>query len=308
MGGVIGDIAIAAPPVIMMALGLFVMFRVMGELDLSVDATYTNGAAITALSVLSGASPWLGLLAATLFGALIGSIVFVIHRLGRTAFLLASLIVLTGLYSINLRVLGGATVGLIGEPSIFAIFGERPGDLARAGLLCLVVLGVLSALYAFLHTAFGLSMRAAGNNAVMARANGTDTRATLLVGAMMAGALYGLGGGLQVQIQGYADITMGIGAVVICVAALFLGELFFPPEGRIAAGLAAVVLGGALYVTILTLALRSGLPPTDLRLATASILAFAVMISSGQVRGRLRAGIAAVLATRSRDRAGNAAK
>ncbi|MEM8852342.1 MAG: ABC transporter permease [Pseudomonadota bacterium] len=281
----IADIALATPPVAMMALGLFLMFRVLGELDLSVDATYTNGAAVIALATLSGLSPWLGLLAAALTGALVSLLVFAIHRIGRTAYLLASLIVLTGLYSINLRVLGGATVGLIGQPSIFDSV-PFAAEWVRIALLLAILAVVCAALFGFLKTAFGLSMRASGNNAVMARANGVDTRKTLLVGALLAGALYGLGGALQVQIQGYADITMGIGAIIVCVAAVFIGELFFPPEGRIGAGLAGVLVGSTLYVVILTVALRSGLPPTDLRLATASILLVAVLLSSARLRGR----------------------
>ncbi|MEM8551236.1 MAG: ABC transporter permease [Pseudomonadota bacterium] len=282
----IADIALATPPVAMMALGLFLMFRVLGELDLSVDATYTNGAAVIALGTLSGLSPWLGLVAAALAGAVVSLLVFAIHRIGRTAYLLASLIVLTGFYSINLRILGGATVGLIGQPSIFDAV-PISGEWAEIALLITILALACGVLYAFLKTSFGLSMRASGNNAVMARANGVDTRMTLLAGALIAGALYGLGGALQVQIQGYADITMGIGAIIVCVAAVFIGELFSPPEGRVGAGLAGVVVGSTLYVVILTAALRSGLPPTDLRLATASILLVAVFLSSARVRGRL---------------------
>ncbi|XWN32397.1 MAG: hypothetical protein ROR55_04560 [Devosia sp.] len=289
----IADIALATPPVAMMALGLFLMFRVLGELDLSVDATYTNGAAVIALSTLSGLSPWLGLFAAAIAGALVSLLVFAIHRIGRTAYLLASLIVLTGLYSINLRLLGGATVGLIGQPSIFDSVPVA-SEGARIALLITILAAACGALYAFLKTTFGLSMRASGNNAVMARANGVDTRMTLLVGALLAGALYGLGGALQVQIQGYADITMGIGAIIVCVAAVFIGELFFPPDGRVGAGLAGVLVGSTLYVVILTAALRSGLPPTDLRLATASILLIAVLLSSARLRGRLTGSIDAM--------------
>lgn len=289
----IADIALATPPVAMMALGLFLMFRVLGELDLSVDATYTNGAAVIALSTLSGLSPWLGLFAAAIAGALVSLLVFAIHRIGRTAYLLASLIVLTGLYSINLRLLGGATVGLIGQPSIFDSVPVACEG-ARIALLITILAAACGALYAFLKTTFGLSMRASGNNAVMARANGVDTRMTLLVGALLAGALYGLGGALQVQIQGYADITMGIGAIIVCVATVFIGELFFPPDGRVGAGLAGVLVGSTLYVVILTAALRSGLPPTDLRLATASILLIAVLLSSARLRGRLTGSIDAM--------------
>lgn len=294
----IADIALATPPVALMALGLFLMFRVLGELDLSVDATYTNGAAVIALVTLSGLSPWLGLLAAAVAGALVSLLVFAIHRIGRTAYLLASLIVLTGLYSINLRILGGATVGLIGQPSIFDTVAID-AEWARIALLLAILAATCAGLFAFLKTSFGLSMRASGNNAVMARANGVDTRMTLLAAALTAGALYGLGGALQVQIQGYADITMGIGAIIVCVAAVFIGELFFPPEGRIGAGLAGVIVGSTLYVVILTVALRSGLPPTDLRLATASILLVAVFLSSARLRGRLAGSIDALRRSRS---------
>ena len=281
------DILLAAPPLIVMAFGLFLMFRICGELDLSVDATFTSGAAIVALVIHAGLSPWLGLLGSMAMGSMISLAVFLIHRVGMTQYLLASLIVFTGMYSVNLHILGGATVGLIGLPTIFDILPGQ-GDLPRIGLLLAIVAGVALVLWAFLNTRFGLTVRAAGRNPLMARANRIDTRLTLLVGALISGALFALGGALQVQIQGYADITMGIGAVIICVAAVFLGELFFPDSGRVAPGLASVVVGGFLYATILTLALRSGLPPVDLRLATAGILVVAVILSRPDLKARLR--------------------
>lgn len=274
----IADIALAAPPTVMTGLGLFLIFRVLGELDLSVDATFTSGAAILALTVLSGGNPWLGLAAAFLIGSLISFAVFAIHRLGRTQYLLASLIVLTGMYSVNLHLIGGATVGLIGKPSIFDILPWR-GDMPKIMLFAGIVLVAVVLLYLFLNTRFGLALRASGSNATMARANHIDTRLSLFVGSLIAGGLFALGGAMQAEVQGFADITMGIGSVIVCVAALFLGELVFPASGRIASGLAAVVVGAVLYTTILTIALRSGLPPIDLKLATAGILVVAVLIS-----------------------------
>lgn len=288
----IADIALAAPPIIIMSLGLLLMYRVLGELDLSIDATFTAGAAMVALVVIGGLSPWLGLLAAMGLGALVSLAVFTIHRVGRTQYLLASLIVFTGMYTINLQILGGASVGLIRQPSIFDLLPWR-GDWPRVAVLAGIVILVLVLLYSFLRTSFGLATRAAGNNPVMARANRIDTRTTLLVGALISGALVGLGGALQVEIQGYADITMGIGSVIICVAALFLGELFFPNTGRVGSALASVVLGGILYTAILTAALRSGMPPTFLRLTTAGILVVAVLLARSGATNALRAGIRA---------------
>ncbi len=276
------DIALASPPIIIMAFGLLLMYRVLGELDLSIDATFTAGAAIVALAVIGGLSPWLGLLAAMALGSVIGLVVFAIHRIGKTQYLLASLIVFTGMYTINLQILGGASVGLIRRPSIFDIMPWR-GDLPKIAVLTAIVAIVVVLLFTFLRTSFGLATRAAGNNPVMARANRIDTRITLLVGALISGALVGLGGALQVEIQGYADITMGIGSVIICVAALFLGELFFPNTGRVGSALASVVLGGILYTAILTVALRSGMPPTFLRLTTAGILTLAVILARAGV-------------------------
>lgn len=272
------DIALTAPPTVMTGLGLFLIFRVLGELDLSVDASFTSGAAILAMTVLSGGNPWLGLAAAFLFGSLISFVVFSIHRLGRTQYLLASLIVLTGMYSINLHLIGGAAVGLIDKPSIFDILPWR-GDVPRIILFAGFVVLAVGLLYLFLNTRFGLALRAAGSNATMARANHIDTRLSLFVGSLIAGGLFALGGAMQAEVQGFADITMGIGSIIVCVAALFLGELVFPPSGRIASGLAAVVVGAVLYTTILTVALRTGLPPIDLKIATAGILVLAVLIS-----------------------------
>ena len=290
----IADIALAAPPIIIMSFGLLLMYRVLGELDLSVDATFTAGAAIVALVIIGGLSPWLGLVAAMGLGSVISVVVFAIHRIGKTQYLLASLIVFTGMYTINLQILGGASVGLIRKASIFDIMPWR-GDLPKIAVLGIIVALVLILLYTFLRTSFGLATRAAGNNPVMARANRIDTRITLLVGAIISGALFGLGGALQVEIQGYADITMGIGSVIICVAALFLGELFFPNTGRVGSALASVVLGGILYTAILTSALRSGMPPTFLRLTTAGILTLAVVLARAGVTNGLHSGVRAAI-------------
>lgn len=285
------DIAMASPPMIVTALGVYMIYRVLGELDLSVDATFTAGASVAALTILRGFSPWVGLLAAMLAGGFISLIVFAIHRAGRIEYLLASLIVFTGLYSINLHVLGGATVGLIGHASIFDVLPWQ-GDGARIALLFAIVAVAVIGLGLFLHTSFGLTLRAAGANPVMARSNRIDTRLTLFVGSLCAGAFFALGGALQAQVQGYADITMGIGVVIICVAVLFLGELIFPATGRIAAGLSSVVVGAVLYSGILTAALRSGLPPVDLRLATAGILVGTVLVSRTGVRSLIASSFA----------------
>lgn len=279
---IVTNIFLSALPVFFLATGVWLMLRVLGEFDLAVDALFTTGAGVAALITLHGGSPWLGLLGAALCGAAGSAIAIGLHLWLRIPVLLATLITLTALYSVNLHVLGGSTVNLIGTPSIFgALVGSNMAEIAILGSLSVVV---GSLLFFFLHTRFGLAMRAAGQNTRMSRSFGVNTRWTLLIGAMISEALAACGGALQAQVQGYADVNMGVGSLIIGASAILLGELFF--RRGVLGGLLGALIGSVLYETVLVLALRSGMPAQDLKLVTGVILVVAILLSSGVSRLR----------------------
>lgn len=278
---IVFNILLSAFPVIFLSLSVWIMFRVLGEFDLSVDALFTTGAAVFGLAVLNGLSPWLGLVLAALCGAAGAALSITLHLRLHIPVLLATLILLTGLYSLNLHLLGGSTVNLMRVPSIFDGFGKD--EVSEIGVLAALSIMVGATLYLFFHTRFGLAMRAGGANSRMARSFGINTSTTLLVGTMISEALAAVGGALQAQVQGFSDVNMGVGSIVIGASAILLGELLFRSR-QVIAGLLAVAIGSCLYETVLVLALRSGLPPQDLKLVTAVILVVAILLSSGYQR------------------------
>ena len=283
IGSVVSNILLSGLPVICLALGVWLMLRVLGEFDLSVDALYTTGAAVSGMVVLGGGSPWLALALAFVAGAVAAGLSMLMHVTLKVPLLLATLIMLTGLYSINLHILGGSTINLIGSATIFEPFGE--GRTVKIVVLAVLVGAVALALYLFLNTRFGLGLRAGGVNARMSRSFGVNTRLTLLVGLILSEALAAVGGALQAQVQGYADINMGVGSIIIGASAILLGELFFR-NGKVLAGIIGVVVGSLLYEAVLVFALRSGLPPQDLKLVTAGILVVAMLAQAAPERVR----------------------
>ena len=269
----------------LVALGLFLSYRVLDVADLTTDGSFTLGAACSAVLTVQG-HPAAGLLLALLAGAAAGFVTALLQtRLGVQS-ILAGIITMTGLYSVNLMVMGGrSNLNMLKEGNLFtaaeALLGPA-GKLLLAGAFALG-LGVLLAL--FLRTQLGLSIRATGDNREMVAASSINPAFTTTVGLCAANALVALSGGLLVQYQKFSDVNLGTGMVVIGLASLIIGEVL-TGRGSVPRGILAAVLGAVLYRIIIAVALAANVGAQNFKLVSAVIVAAA--ISWPSVREKLQ--------------------
>ncbi|HWK61149.1 MAG TPA: ABC transporter permease [Eoetvoesiella sp.] len=266
----------------LVALGVLISFRMLRFPDLTVDGSFPLGAAVAATLISSGHDPFLATLAAALAGALAGAITGWLNVRLKIMDLLASILMMIALYSINLRVMGRPNVPLISEPTVFTVLqaGSLADYIMRPIILLVVVLAVKLALDWYFATQMGLAIRATGSNPRMARSQGVATGAMVLAGLAISNALCALAGALFAQSQGGADISMGIGTIVIGLAAVIVGESIFPSRKLWVMTLAAIV-GAVLYRFFVALALNAdfiGLRAQDLNLVTAVLVTLALVI------------------------------
>ncbi len=277
----------------LVALGVFISFRLLRFPDLTVDGSFPLGGAVCAILIANGVNPWLATLAATAAGAAAGLLTGWLNVKLKIMDLLASILMMIALYSINLRVMGGPNVPLINDPTLFTMLQPEGMDdyLARPLILLFIVIAAKLALDWFFSTERGLAIRATGSNARMARSQGVNTGAMVLLGMAVSNALVGLAGALFAQTQGGADISMGIGTIVIGLAAVIVGESILPSRRIIYATL-AVVIGAIVYRFFIAMALNSdfiGLKAQDLNLVTALLVIFALVIPQLKKRFTRRA-------------------
>lgn len=266
----------------LVALGVFISFRVLRFPDLTVDGSFPLGGAVAATLISAGHDPFIATLAATAAGALAGMMTGWLNVRLKIMDLLASILMMIALYSINLRIMGRPNVPLILEPTVFSVLqSDAIADyLMRPLLLVLVVLVAKCALDAYFSTHSGMAMRATGSNPRMARAQGIRTGAMIIGGMALSNALVGLAGALFAQTQGGADISMGVGVIVIGLAAVIVGESLLPSRKLVLATL-AVILGALVYRLFIALALNSdfiGLQAQDLNLVTAVLVTIALVL------------------------------
>ena len=277
----------------LVALGVFISFRLLRFPDLTVDGSFPLGGAVCAILIANGVNPWLATLAATAAGAAAGLLTGWLNVKLKIMDLLASILMMIALYSINLRVMGGPNVPLINDPTLFTMLQPEGMDdyLARPLILLFIVIAAKLALDWFFSTERGLAIRATGSNARMARAQGVNTGAMVLLGMAVSNALVGLAGALFAQTQGGSDISMGIGTIVIGLAAVIVGESILPSR-RIVYATLAVVIGAIVYRFFIAMALNSdfiGLKAQDLNLVTALLVIFALVIPQLKKRFTRRA-------------------
>jgi putative ABC transport system permease protein len=266
----------------LVALGVFISFRLLRFPDLTVDGSFPLGGAVAATLISGGVEPFTATLAAMAAGALAGLVTGWLNVKLRIMDLLASILVMIALYSVNLRIMGRPNVPLIMEPTVFTIMQPEwlTDYVARPLILVGVVLVVKLLLDWYFSTQSGLAMRATGSNGRMARAQGVNTGAMVLAGMALSNALVGLAGALFAQTQGGADISMGVGTIVIGLAAVIIGENILPSRKLLWATL-AVIIGALLYRFFIALALNSdfiGLKAQDLNLVTAVLVVIALII------------------------------
>jgi len=273
----------------LVAIGVYMTFRVLDFPDLSVDGTFPLGAAVAAVLITTGVNPHLATLAALASGFLAGFTTGLLNTKLRISALLSGILVMVALYSINLRIMGRPNISLIREVTIFDWASNFLGlsglglSIVVAGVAALVVFLMLNW---FLRTDIGLALRATGDNEQMVRGLGVDTDKTVLLGCALGNGLVALAGALVAQNQGNADINMGSGMIVMGLASVIIGEGIFRPKG-ISWVLVACFGGAFVYRLFMTLALYTTfLRASDLKLITAALVIIALAIPYLRKRAR----------------------
>ena len=265
----------------LVAFGVFMSFRILEFPDLTVDGSFPLGAAVSAIMIVSGVNPWLATLTAFGAGMMAGVVTAWMNTKLGILNLLASILTMIALYSINLRIMGKPNVALLGETTVLTPTESwgMPYYWPTPLAFSVVVLIVFFLLLRFLNSQSGLAMRATGANARMARAQGINTDRMIILGMAVSNGLVGLAGSLFAQSQGSADITMGVGVIVIGLASVIGGEAIITPKTMLLA-LIACVVGSILYRFAIALALNAdfiGLKAQDLNLVTAVLVTFAIV-------------------------------
>jgi len=263
-----------------MALGVYITYRILNYADLTAEGSFTLGAAVAArLIVGNNFDPLLSTLIAMLAGMTAGSITGFLHTVLKVPPLLSGILTMTGLYSINLRIMGMANIPLMrGTETLmtrmanFLGTNERIASIAVGGIFVLVVIGLLRL---FFNTEIGYALRATGDNEAMVKAQGVNTNRMKILGLMLANACVAMSGALAFQSLGFADIGMGIGVIVIGLASVIIGEVVFRDKHS-HRSLVAVILGSVTYRVIIALVLAIGIHPNDFRLISAIMLALAL--------------------------------
>jgi putative ABC transport system permease protein len=263
------------------AIGVYITFRVLAFPDLTVDGSFPLGGAVAAVLIINGANPWLATLAALGAGICAGLGTSLLNTKLRINALLAGILMMVALYSINLRIMGRSNIPLLREVTVFDQAAQFFGVTASVPLSIILMLVIVSIVLAilnwFLRTEIGLALRATGENEQMVRGLGADTDMTTILGVSISNGLVALSGAMIAQNQCFSDVGMGIGMIVMGLASVIIGEGLFRPRG-ITAILLAVVGGTFVYRLFIGVALRLGLPPSDLKLITALLVIIALAI------------------------------
>ena len=267
-----------------LAVGVYLSYRFLNISDLTSEGSFTLGAAVCASNIVRGMDPLLSCILALIAGALAGLVTGVLHTKFKMPSLLAGILSMTGLYSINLRIMGKANIPLTQSVTLltklkdmFGLTRDRDGAI-YLGLIVVIILIVL--LVWFFNTEFGFSVVATGNNDKMIRANGVDSDKTIIAGLMLSNALIALSGSLVSQYNGYADVTMGIGAIVVGLASVIIGEVLFKDK-YFAVCLIGDVVGSIIYRLIVTFVVNTNfISANDMKLFTAIVVAVAIIIAN----------------------------
>ena len=267
----------------LMAIGVYITFRILDVADLTVDGSIATGGAAAVMLIRAGMNPWLALLCALVCGMLAGFVTGMFHTKCGIPAILSGILTQLALYSINLRIMDSKANQAVGVDKYPLMVSQRfVRDLSLKNplpVLLLFTFGVIALLYWFFGTERGCAIRATGANQNMARAQGINTNANVVFGLMLSNGLVALSGALLAQFQGAADVNMGRGAIVIGLAAVIIGEVIF---GKLFTNfglkLLAVSIGAVIYYFVLQIVLQLGLNTNDLKLITALIVALFLAI------------------------------
>ena len=291
----------------LMAIGVYLAFRILDYPDLTVDGSFPMGAALSTLLITKGMDPFLALLFALLAGGAAGFMTGILHTKGKVNGLLAGILTMTALYSINLKIMGTANLSLFRFETIFtpletfkssvqstlgeSILATTINDWMFTGIILVIVVLFKKSIDWFLQTEIGLTIRATGDNPSMIRSVGVNTDYSTMIGLVLSNALVGLSGGLMAQYQGYADIQMGIGMIVVGLASVIIGEAIFGTKS-IRRATFAVVGGAVIYRLVIALALYlPGFNPTDMKLITALLVILSLTVPRFSLRNKKKVSI-----------------
>ena len=285
-----------------MALGIYLTFRILDIADLSVDGSFATGGAVCAVALIAGIHPIIAILLATLSGFLAGFITGFLHTKCKMPAILAGILTQLALYSINLRIMGKSNIPLLQSSTLFKDFAKLIPLTSQWITICIGIffsLIVVIGIYWFLGTEFGSCLRATGNNENMVRANGVNTDTMKLFGLMLSNGLVAMSGALVTQQQSVADVKMGTGAIVIGLASIVIGEVIFGKKAgfklrltsigsnalavvgssyTLMTFLTSIIIGSIIYRMIVAIVLQMGLNTDDLKLLTAFIVAVALTV------------------------------
>ncbi len=263
-----------------MALGVFLTFRVLDIADLSVEGTFPLGAAVAATLIDAGHSVWFAMLIALIAGCIGGTVTALLTTKLKIPALLSGILTMIGLYSVNLMIMGKANVPLLRAETVFTLTENLFGVSSVVatlivGLVATVIVGAI--MYWFFGTVLGTAIRATGCNPQMARAQGINTNVMVILGLLISNGLVALSGALVAQSNGFADVGMGTGTIVIGLASVIIGEVLFGSRS-FKNWLISVVLGSVVYRAVIAIVLELGMPPNDLKLFTAVLVAIALSL------------------------------
>jgi len=261
----------------MIAVAVLIPFRILQFADMTGEGTLAFGACVTAKFLVSGYEPTFALMLGALFGSLGGMLTATIHAQLKINTLLCGILVLSMLYSIDIRVMGQPNTALFNFPSIFAYLPDGDNLNVRIALLACIDILLVALIIWFLGTQHGMAIRAIGSSQAMARAQGINVQLYTLAGLGMANLVAALGGGLLAQNQGFADVNMGFGVLINGLASLLLGEAIIGTRS-IWRQVAAPVLGSVVYFQLISLVLAFGFKPSDLKMVTALFVLATLLI------------------------------
>ncbi len=264
-----------------MVLGVYITYHILDFPDLSVDGTFPLGAAVAAVCIVSGLDPITSCLLAMLAGALSGMVTGALHVYFKITNLLSGILVMTALYSINLRIMGRANVPLMSVKTIFS------SAIPEVIIVLMIVIVIKLLLDIYMKTYAGMSLLAVGSNPQLVTSLGQNIGTVKMIGLSIANGLAALSGALMCQYQRFADIGMGTGTVVIGLASVILGLALFSKK-KIVMGSTAVVFGSILYKASIAIALKLGLPATDMKLMSAVIFIIVLIFQNPVLRGKMK--------------------
>lgn len=269
-----------------MVIGVYLTFRILDFPDLTVDGSLPLGASISAVAITNGVDPYLSLVFALMAGFVAGMITAILNTKFKILHLLASILTMIALYSINIRIMGGPNIALLGSATVFDVIIDWgvPGQYAGILLFAVFALSVTGFIVWFLKTELGMAILATGDNSKMITSLGVNTHAVIILGVGLSNGLVALSGALIAQNQGAADVGMGIGTIIAGLASVIIGETIFG-DNSIARAFIAALLGSVVYRLAIALAL--GLEfggfrfnPSDLNLITAVLVIIALIAPS----------------------------